>query len=1153
MGEKRQGGIVNFRLSWYVRLLMTLSVTLGVFLTLLLFYVIVRPLPIDWAVRLASEYTHYMYDMRIATTNAYIGFSREDRLFYIKSDMIDVRRENGMMATLSDIYVATKVASLQEAGGIVAESVHIETLHVHLPPPQNNMSEGQDLLLLLSAVMPEGGGGVYRSYLKEVDIARINFAYEGQKQADAPAYVIFRQNDEALFIDMALSYHTVNYKSHIGVNADIKSGKRGNFYINIENINPKDFAALIPRFHVLEQIDAPVSGMITVATDAQGKLQKGHAVVNVDKGHLISGAAHIGIDSLMANIAVNFKTSHITINKAQLLSDEVRMRLHKSTVIYARGDEGDLQSIRGTLNGGDTYMVLSDIVAAPLALSSFMTDFSYYFSDRKLTLNRANINVKAADIYAALTAQGQAYFPPDGDSHFDLSMTLPPMALNRAKALWPLMTARAARSWVDAYVHAGRVEGGSLRLRGKLSDFFEITPETPLPADAVDLHLNVADARLTYLTGLSDVEAIHGNMHITGQSFDFSLTQAQLRSPQRETFLTLNDAHLSIGSFAYRPPDFRLKANFTGDIAPVLAELNRKPFALLKKTNMTPQHFSGKATGMLLLSFPLKNKITRDDVKVNITARTENFALEKEVFGYAINQGQADISITRDEISAQGYVHVNNVDIFSKFNLVFPQERNKAPRIKITAQADLTPDDMAMLGIAKLRDVYDGAIAANINLTFDETGAARWVFIGDLTHVDIFGGPITYKKSRGVAAKIITQLAWETRQKLRNVKVDYHSDIGDAVKADFTIKDGYLTKADIEPFRLGEDNDFTLSMQRRKGMAHVTVRGASFNISNIRAFGDLFQSPEAKAVATATIDAQYAPISRPAFVTIGKDYAVDIHFRKLIGKKQINLTNTKLNFLFDNNRLHRFQLDGTIENDPFTGRFKRMAAQKRSDITIHSKNADRVLEAFGVVKNIEGGALTVKAQFFDDKRDEKGKRIIADGNIEMTDFRLGNVPIIARILLVTSFSSIRDNLRGEGIWFEKGKVDFVIQENRINIPKGYLLGPSLGITALGVYDRKNSVVSFTGTVVPAYTINSFLGEVPFVGDILVSREGEGIFGVNYRAEGFSDDVKIFANPLSLFTPGIFRRIFEVGVDNTQGIVDEAIESVQPDPDYPDDD
>jgi hypothetical protein len=44
--------------------------------------------------------------------------------------------------------------------------------------------------------------------------------------------------------------------------------------------------------------------------------------------------------------------------------------------------------------------------------------------------------------------------------------------------------------------------------------------------------------------------------------------------------------------------------------------------------------------------------------------------------------------------------------------------------------------------------------------------------------------------------------------------------------------------------------------------------------------------------------------------------------------------------------------------------------------------------------------------------------------------------------------------------------------------------------------------------------------------LLASRKGEGILGVTYSMSGPTDDLSFTPQPLSILTPGIFRRLFE---------------------------
>ena len=61
---------------------------------------------------------------------------------------------------------------------------------------------------------------------------------------------------------------------------------------------------------------------------------------------------------------------------------------------------------------------------------------------------------------------------------------------------------------------------------------------------------------------------------------------------------------------------------------------------------------------------------------------------------------------------------------------------------------------------------------------------------------------------------------------------------------------------------------------------------------------------------------------------------------------------------------------------------------------------------------------------------------------------------------------------------------------------------------------------------PAYALNSILGNIPLIGSWLLGGEGQGIFAANYRATGSTADPRVSVNPLSALTPGFLRRLFQ---------------------------
>ena len=88
------------------------------------------------------------------------------------------------------------------------------------------------------------------------------------------------------------------------------------------------------------------------------------------------------------------------------------------------------------------------------------------------------------------------------------------------------------------------------------------------------------------------------------------------------------------------------------------------------------------------------------------------------------------------------------------------------------------------------------------------------------------------------------------------------------------------------------------------------------------------------------------------------------------------------------------------------------------------------------------------------------------------------------------------------------------------------VGPSLGILLRGLIYQDSGKLDLQGTIIPAYTLNSALGYIPFIGPFLIGGEIGGLFALTYRIKGTRDDPKVSINPLSALAPGFLRRIIE---------------------------
>jgi len=134
-------------------------------------------------------------------------------------------------------------------------------------------------------------------------------------------------------------------------------------------------------------------------------------------------------------------------------------------------------------------------------------------------------------------------------------------------------------------------------------------------------------------------------------------------------------------------------------------------------------------------------------------------------------------------------------------------------------------------------------------------------------------------------------------------------------------------------------------------------------------------------------------------------------------------------------------------------------------------------------------------------------------------------PALARLLSLASFSGISARLSGQGIPFNRiqGGVNFTTGAIALDNLRAY--GGAIGINASGTIDRAAGQMNVSGTLVPAYTLNSIIGDIPVLGDILVGGKGQGIFASNFRLYGPFSDPQMSVNALSTLAPGVLRNLF----------------------------
>jgi len=176
-----------------------------------------------------------------------------------------------------------------------------------------------------------------------------------------------------------------------------------------------------------------------------------------------------------------------------------------------------------------------------------------------------------------------------------------------------------------------------------------------------------------------------------------------------------------------------------------------------------------------------------------------------------------------------------------------------------------------------------------------------------------------------------------------------------------------------------------------------------------------------------------------------------------------------------------------------------------------------VLQFLGIT-DMQGGTMQVAGRYDDTQKVQP-----LTGRMTLRNVRAVRAPFLARLLGAGSFTGLGALLSGEGIMFDTGDIPFQEKDGVMTLQPSRLSGSQLGITFEGYIYQKTDTVSVSGTVVPAFVLNTMLGKIPLLGDLLV---GDGIIGVNFAVSGAKSDPQFTINPLSAIAPGFLRRIFQ---------------------------
>ena len=287
------------------------------------------------------------------------------------------------------------------------------------------------------------------------------------------------------------------------------------------------------------------------------------------------------------------------------------------------------------------------------------------------------------------------------------------------------------------------------------------------------------------------------------------------------------------------------------------------------------------------------------------------------------------------------------------------------------------------------------------------------------------------------------------------------------------------------------------NLKLKKKNDDFLVSGNSFNIKSI--IDELLDSENDK-----------------KFKIFNKNFKIIFDINTIYLDKDNNINNLKGFLLLKKNKISELNLESKFSNNQNI-KFTIKDNGNEKVTTLYSHKAKPFVDRYKFIKGFEEGDL----DFYSIK-----KNGVTDSTLKVDNFKIREIPVLAKLLTLASLQGIADLLTGEGIRFTDFEMKFSNKDELMTIKELYAIGPAISIMLDG-YIQSKKLISLRGTLVPATTINRTISSIPLIGNILVGKKvGEGVFGVSFKVKGPPGKLETSVNPIKTLTPRFITRTLE---------------------------
>ena len=833
--------------------------------------------------------------------------------------------------------------------------------------------------------------------------------------------------------------------------------------LNFADLPARDVATQSPALALLGVIDAPISGAIRTGLNARGDLVPLSAALQVGPGALNPTPGANPIRFLGGNSYFSYDPQQARIEMQAVELDTEAFQVKAEGQVFLQDFE----------NGFPTSLAvqaqLQDISVDPPDMLQQPAVFPAGVLEAKVVLDPFSVRlgqVMLTDMFGSTVRANGRIAAQDAGWSVALDTSSAAISQPTVLSLWPPDVAPGTRDWVGRNVLGGQFfdAQGALRLA------------TGQPTRLSVSH-DFKDARVRFLRDFPPIEHGFGYLTISERELTIVVDRGQVTAPNGAT-LNMAGSVFRVADITQRPATADITIRGQGALPGVLSLLDLDPLRVMQRAGRSIDIAEGQADVTAQLRVVLADGQKPEDVEYRAWGTLSDVRSEVLVPGRVLQAEALDFSADRSQVAISGPARLDGVWLQG----VWAQPLGNGQREPSTleAQVELSQNAVDTFNIGLPPGSVSGEGRASLALTFAPEQPPIFRLTSDLNRVGLNLAALGWRKVASASGRLLVEGRLGDAPVVETLEIEAPG-LSAAGRVDL-LEGGGLQAARFSDVRLGG----WLS-------APVTLTGQGAG------------APPAISIDGGRIDLRGNPFSSRSGSNAGS--AITLSLDELVVSNGIRLAGVS-GSLTPGNGLSG-QLTGTVVGGaPVVASLA--PSRNGTAIRVTSGDAGRVLRGAGIFQNSRGGTMDLTLT----PRAQDGQY---DGDLKIENTSVQEAPALASLLSAVSVVGLLEQMSGQGLYFSNVDAQFRLTPDAVEIKRGSAVGPSLGISLAGLYDLRNNRLDMQGVVSPVYIINA-------IGSVL-TRPGEGLFGFNYRITGEAGAPNVGVNPLSIFTPGMFREIF----------------------------